>query len=514
MVHTLLVLFIVFCSIPTRAWSKADRFYTEGYLGEKALSGYSERWQPLVFQDPYLGHLQFTDEKFLQDYFQTYIFSDEKDYSFFLKSELPGGALCSNEHLSEHFGEIRYSYRLITLSYLLEGQWHMNLIAEKLRLKKVCDFNVELWAKSCRPRSLEMKKFIDRLQRFKPRYTDKLPDTLDRKSWLSSFKKSEFEWYSHYRIKDSCGIGCGEDNLEVSFRKSCEENQKIMDLICSEEDEIMGLSDHRDAYFLLGQSNIINTFNKSGEAMGCLRRFSEVMSHREVSYPVLTNLFPPLNSMLKANHKERFLQGRVFFLGAGKEFEEKGLTDLYVEEQPLVMTNVAVLKTAVVKKEGPQKVVDDPKVVVAPRTPEKLSIVKIRIPQKSAFLQAAELRRHGSLSRVEVDMMKLKYDFIFSLNMMNNLSQRLKTFMKREALLEMMTYDNLGTSEGPVPLLFLKFMIDMEEHQGLWNIISVVGNRFYVSNEIDSEFNPKPEFIELVNNDTTGRRWQIVVIKP
>jgi hypothetical protein len=218
--------------------------------------------------------------------------------------------------------------------------------------------------------------------------------------------------------------------------------------------------------------------------------------------------------MLKANHKERFLQGRVFFLGAGKEFEEKGLTDLYVEEQPLVMTNVAALRTAVVKKDGPQKVVDAPKVVVAPRTPEKPSIVEIRIPQKSAFLQAAELRRQGSLSRVEVDMMKLKYDFIFSLNMMNNLSKRLKTFMKREALLEMMTYDKLGTSEGPVPLLFLKFMIDMEEHQGLWNIISVVGNRFYVSNEIDSEFKPKPEFIELVNNDTTGRRWQIVVIKP
>lgn len=514
MVHPLLVLFIVSLSASFQTWGRADRFHTEGYLGEKALSGYSERWEPVVFQDPYLGQLHFADEKFLQEYFQTYIFRDEKDYSFFLKSELPGGALCSNEHLGEHFDQIRYSYRLITLSYLLEGQWHLNLMAEKLRLKDACSFDAEAWAKSCSPRSTEMKKFIDRLVRFKPRYTDKLPDTFDRNSWMTSFKKGDFYWYSQYRVKDTCGIGCGEENLAASFKKSCEENQKIMDLICHEEDEIMGLSDQRDAYYLLGQSNIINTYNKNGEAMGCLRRFSEVMSHREVSYPGLKNLFPSLGSMLKSVHRERFLQGRVFFFGAGKEFEEKGLTDLYVEQQPLEVVKVEPVKKPTLKKERPVKFTQAPKLVEAPKVAQKPSIVEIREPQKSAFLQAAELRTQGNLSRVEVDMVKLKYDFIFSLNMMNNLSKRLKTFMKREALLEMMTYDKLGTSEGPVPLLFLKFMIDMEEHQGLWNIISVLGDRFYVSNEIDNEFKPKPELIQLVNSDTTGRRWQIVVIKP
>ena len=41
--------------------------------------------------------------------------------------------------------------------------------------------------------------------------------------------------------------------------------------------------------------------------------------------------------------------------------------------------------------------------------------------------------------------------------MINTLSERLKTFMTREALKEMMTYDKLGLKEGPVPLLFIKF---------------------------------------------------------
>ncbi len=515
MVHTLFSLLIAVSAWSYNAGAKTDRFFVEGYLGEKALPEYSERWQPLIFQDPYLGRIQFSDEKFLQEYFQSYIFREEKDYSYFLKSELPGGSMCSNEDLGKNFDEIRYSYRLITLSYLLEARWHMNLMADQLRMKKTCDFDVLAWAKTCRPKSQDMKKFIDRIIRFKPRYTEKLPPLLDRKAFMTSFRKGDLEWYSQYRVHDICGTACGEDRLEETFSKACRQNEEIMDLICHEEDEIMGMSAQRDAYFLLGQSNIINTFNQKGEAMGCLRRFSEVLSHREVSYPGLKNLFPPLLSQLRSEHKERFLQGRTFFFGAGKEFEEKGLTDLYVEDQPLVVTTPEVQKTEPKKKEEPVKVTKaEPVATKKKEEPKTPSIVEIRTPQKSAFLQAAELRAQGNLSRMEVDMLKLKYDYVFTLNMMNNLSKRLKTFMKRDALIEMMTYDKLGTSEGPVPLLFLKFMIDMEEHQGLWNLVNVVGERFYVSNEIDAEFKPKPELIQLVNDDSTGRHWQIFVIKP
>ena len=111
-------------------------------------------------------------------------------------------------------------------------------------------------------------------------------------------------------------------------------------------------------------------------------------------------------------------------------------------------------------------------------------------------------------------MLKLKYYYIFSLNMINNLSERLKTFMTREALAEMMNYDKLGSKESPVPLLFVKFMIDMQEHQGLWNIISVLGDKFYVSNEIDETFKPGAEYIQLVNNESTGRQWQLYILKP
>src|SRR5690606_37599515 len=112
--------------LSTSSHSRADRTYMEGYLGEKKLDSSSERYQPLIFQDIYQGKMSFEDEIYFQNFFQPFLFQKEKDYSFFLRSELNGAMICSNEQLGKHFDDIRFSYRLITLSYLLEGQWHMN----------------------------------------------------------------------------------------------------------------------------------------------------------------------------------------------------------------------------------------------------------------------------------------------------------------------------------------------------------------------------------------------------
>ncbi len=517
MVNIILVQLLVLL-ISFGVYAKVDRIHLEGYLGEKKLDSYSERYQPLVFQDIYQGKISFEDEIFFQNFFQPYLFQKESDYSFFLRSELNGGMICSNELLSEHFDDIRFSYRLITLSYLLEGQWHLKLMSDHLGLKNGCKFDFNQWIKSCHPKSSEMKKFIGRLEQYSPRYDETLPNKYKKADWWKEYSTSNYKWYSHYRLQTQCRGRCSEDSIPQNFKQVCENDQKIMNLICSEMDEIYGLSMNRDAYYLLGLSNIINTYNKKGEAMGCLRRFSEVMSHKEVRYDVLGQLFPSLQTYLRQKYQERFLQGRVFFFGSGKEFEDKGLSNLYVKEQPIKIEKAIEEPKIVAKEPSAPKVVKTPvkkpTPVIIAEAPKKEPVKEITRPVKSAFLQAAELRQTDNLDRVEVDMLKLKYDYVFSLNMINTLSERLKTFMTREALVEMMSYDKLGTKEGPVPLMFLKYMIDMQEHHGLWNIISVLGDKFYVSNEIDASFTPAPEFIQLANNEATGRQWQIIILKP
>lgn len=500
------------------ALASIDRVHSEGYLGEKRLDSYSERYQPLIFQDIYQGKMAFTDEVFFQNYFRPYLLQPEEEISFFLRSELGGGITCPNELLSQHFDDIRYSYRLVTLSYLLEGQWHMKLISDHFRMKDGCRFDLQQWAKSCRPKSESMKKFLSRLATY-AKYEESLPEKYGKSDWWKEFTTGKHSTYSHYRTKEVCSGKCYESEMPAKFKYICAENQRLMDLICSEEDELYGLSNQRDAYYLLGRSNIINTYNKQGEAMGCLRRFSEMMAHKEVNYRALRGLFPVLQTQLRQKYEERFLQGRVFFYGAGKEFEEKGLKDLYVKEQKLKIKAVPKMEEPKVVESKPAPVVvpakpkEGPKVVVAPPSPKK-EVVEIKTPPKSAFLLASEIRAAQNLERVEVDMLKLKYDYVFTLNMMNTLSERLKTFMTREALTEMMTYDKLGTKEGPVPLLFIKFMIDMEEHHGLWNMLAILGDKFYVSNEIDASFKPASELVQLVNNETTGGHWQLFVLRP
>jgi len=518
MVNFILVQLLILLSLalPARAQAKMDRIHTEGYLGEKRLDSYSSRWQPLIFLDFYKGKMAFEDEIFFQNYFQNYIFNGEKDFNFFLKSELGGGMVCSNELLSEHFDDIRYAYRLITLSYLLEGQWHMNMVSKHFVQGKGCQFDFDKFLDKCRPKNVEMKKFISLLKKHKPRFEESLPKTYIRSDWWRDFSKKDFKYFSHYRIDHECKGQCEQKDLEARFKKTCEQDESLMNLICSEMDEIYGVSESTDAYNLLGLSNIINTFNKQGEALGCMRRFSEVMAHKEVKYSVLPFLFPTLRAHLENQYKERFLQGRVFFYGSGKEFEEKGLSNLYVMEQPFKIAELdgeKPLPTAPVlaKVDAPQVATKAAPVKV--EAVAKKEIVEISGPVKSAFLQAAEIRKMQNLERVEVDMLKLKYDYVFTLNMINNLSTKLKNFMSREALTEMVTYDKLGTQEGPVPLLFLKFMIDMQEHTGMYNLLNIVGDEFYVSNEIDSGFKTQVERIKIINNDS-DKQWQIYIVRP
>lgn len=497
-----------------------DPIYSSVYLGEKNIEGYADRYQPLVYKDIYQGKISFKDDLFFQNFFNPYLFVEEENFSHFLKSELSGGLLCPNETLAKHLDDIRFSYRLIALSYLIEGQWHNSSVAGQIGLKGVCEFNIKKWAGTCKPRSPEMKKFIAGLVNFNPKYEDKFPLNYSRNDWFKEYRGKNYKWYSQYRMEEECGRGCLEETIGKNFKKVCSDDLKIMDQICSEEDEIYGLSENRQAYSLIGRSNIINTYNKQGEALGCLRRFSEVMASKEVHQKVFKRLFPVMQTYLYSTHGERFLQGRVFFFGAGKEFEEKGLKDLYVKDQPLKIADAPVM---IMEKTPEPVIIPEPKknevkVAAKEKVPE-VPAVKVRVKEiqeipKSAFLIASEFRRKENLASVEVDMLKLRYDYVFSLNTINQLSKRIGVFMTREALKEMMEYDKLGTKDGPVPLLFIKYMIDMQEHHGLWNILSILGDRFYVSNEIDESYKPQAEYIELVNNPNVTGHWQLIILRP
>lgn len=517
MVNFILVQFLILLlGLITVGNAIAQNVYSDASLGERDFNVYFERNDPRQIFDSNQGELVFADEKFWQNYFQNWVFPQEKEIGEFLNSELKTGQICTNEQFSIHADMMRYAYRLITLSYLLESQWHLKLISESFNFKQGCQFNFDQWINRCHPRNGEMKKFITLLKKYRPRFGETLPVNYKFADWWKDYQSRNFLYLSHYRLSSSCK-DCQQNQIEKKVQSICSDDERLMENICSENDDLLGLSKHPDAYQLIGQSNIINTFNKQGEALGCLRRYSMVMSHKEVNYKSLENLFAPLKAHLYKQYQERFIQGRVFFYGSGKEFELKGLTNLYFMEQPLKIASLSEeeAEPVVVKELKPEN--DVKKVVKEEKLPKETSIsekVEMASPQKSAFLQAAEIRQSQNLAMVEVDMLKLKYDYVFSLHMMNSLSSKLKFFMSRNALKEMYEFDKLGTLEGPVPLLFLKFMIDMKEHSGLYNVLSILGPEFFVSNEIDAKFKPRSEKIKLINDETTDHEWKIFILKP
>jgi hypothetical protein len=520
MVNIILVQFLVliYCLSFNGLLLASDQAFPLYLHGEKKLDGYFGSKSPSLTLDPYLGKLQFKDDILLSHLFNPYLLESESELSDFIKSELYASALCTNEQFTKHSNYIRYSYRLLALSYLLEASWHLQLISQSVLPKASCGFNFDRWLDSCRPASDDMKKFIHQLRKFRPKYKESLPKDYSSHDWIKEFKSKQFNLVSHYRLENECGDRCHENTYADNLKKSCQRDVDLMTLICSEKDELFGISDNPEAFQLLSQSNIINTFNIDGEAIGCLRRYSNTFRHREVQYRSLFKLFAPMKEHLSRLYQERFIQGRVFFYGSGKEFEDKGLKNLYVMDQPLKISKLSSeeLKTddkliSTVKDEALVQGVLVPEV---PKITENIHMNTKLVPQKSAFLLAAELRTEQDLDLVSVDMNKLKYDYVFSLNTLNLLSTKLKSFMTRDAIKEMKMYDKLGSSTGPVPLLFLKYMIDMQEHAGLYNLMSVLGNEFYVSNEIDSSFKTKSEKIKIENGPHTDNQWIISILKP
>jgi hypothetical protein len=289
--------------------------------------------------------------------------------------------------------------------------------------------------------------------------------------------------------------------------------------ICSETDRVFGLGYISESYSLIVNSDILEVADESGYARGCLRRFKQVSASKEEVYSNLELIFPITYSNMVKN-KRRYLQGELFPAGSMKKFIDMGLVDLFTPK-PVAPTIVTKKKSIVIAK---VRAVED-KIEFVDRfikTKKKTisrqkKVAKAEIEKKekvSAFQEAVLSQEQSGYNSVEVNMLKFKYDFLFSLNLKKLLEDNLKIYVTREGLLEMKKRDELGSPKGPMPLLFLKYLIESSKHQALYNMISVLGNEFYVTNDVDEAKTKAYNYIKLLNDETTDNKWQLMVIKP
>jgi hypothetical protein len=494
--------------------------FAEGYLGEKNIPHYSGPWKPVFHHEAYFGRMHWDDENFYSGHLLNYIWKDASDWSMYLSQEVVGASTCPHPVLSKNFSDIRYGYRLIAMSSLLELLDATRNDLALIKKPTSCQFDLQKILKNCSPKTADMKMFVNNLKGQAP-FTEPMIGRSHnfsdyQRSFLTSIAKGQGS-LGAIRASVQCRIenkNCSSISLEDSVKlleRSCEQDKALFQAICSETDHLYGMSRSPLATYLLATSNLVTLLNQEGMAQGCLRRFGQMMSGKEKQSYVLTKIQPNITAFLKKTWGDRFPHGRAFVYGALKEFAQKGLGQIFetkvipekpkVEEPKVVTKKTQVVETPVVV----QKTVELPK-------PEAVKKPEVVLETKSAFLQASEIRASQDLNQVEVDMLKFQYDYVFSAAEMLLLEETLKDYTTRAALEEMRSWDKLGFKEAPMPLTFLKFLIDSQNHQGLYNVVGVLGEEFWVSNDIDKK--PDPEWIILKNDASTSYSWALIIKRP
>lgn len=494
-----------------------------GQLGEKNFKEFAPINHLFFDKEQYQGKLIFRDtvldERYIDHLFQGQI----GDLGMFLNWELYNASQCPNETLSENLELFRFLYRALSISYLYEEINQMKWESKKLNLGKTCEVNFKALLSSCKAKSNDMKVFLSNAELFLGKNENVLSASHDYQiylnDWIRDYKNPKVYSFSKKRIQSYCeNKNChlsSRASIEKTFRESCEEDTKLLKNICDEEDHIYGLSSITEANYILARSEFVQKLDNKEIIQGCLRRFSEVMKESETGAKKLEGIYVNVFQKLQNdNDALGSLSGEIFKAANLKIFADKGLkTVLKKEEKPKKEVAIVVpikketlpkkekIKASpVIKKVEPEKIAEKPK-------PEPK-----KAPQYSAFLTAINFMTSYELPSVKVDMLKLRYDYIFSPQVLDALEKTIDKYMAREALKQMKSFDKLGTKKGPVPLMFVKYMIEQEKHTGLYNLINTLGNKFYVENDIDGkEFN-KPQYIEIKNDESTKNIWQIFVL--
>ncbi len=500
-----------------------DRYYQNLFLGEKKTNNYHGPLDPRASFSPEDGMLWLLDDQFADHYLNDQIQSEAMDLHEFWFKKIIDKSTCPDAALGENIDYIRYLYRLLSISYLFESLKMNNKVARELGAdKNICSLSYDDLFSKCNPQSDDMKKFKERAYgKFVNEISKISVSPFNKKEtaeWLSDFQHSTsltidpiqarlHDWC--YKEKKNCRtISVAE--LKDALKNICIGDRDLIHEFCSEKDNLYGISYADKATELIQTSNVYNIINRSGMGEECLRRYVKVFSPKEIHYSSLGRQFPLVYSHLVRTNS-RYLQGELFLPGALKEFDMKGLSDfLTALKPPKVEPKVVIVPKPKPKPKVVPVVVAKP--VVAPKPePVKMEIVEPPKPKISEFESKLKEFEEKKLESLSINMESFRDDFEFTPQMIVDLSGPIKKFQTRSALNDMKSYDNLGSAEAPVGLIFLKYLIDTENHQGLFNIITVLGNKFFVNNDIEKK--DKPVYIELRNDASTNNHWQIILVK-
>ena len=495
-----------------------------GQLGEKKFDLYYGPEFPLVeFTKRNTKH-SFKDEREKEKYFQNKISSELFFMQDFFDNEYLVGSSCPDEAYYANKSYIHYLYRLLQLSYTFEGIRTFESLTKQFKLKNSCIQNWEKQFNACLPKSTEMKDFkkigasISKvMEPVHVSFESTKKEYLN--NWLRQLNTNVHVDFAQMRIQSYCDQFTCEKinikNLNKVLNSICEQDLRRFQNLCSENDRSYGVSEIPELFSALTLSNALRNFESAEFSSGCLKRFVSENKYREVRQPQLER---PFSFLYEQKLNDVHIQGRLFSLGALQEFTRKGITDIFKvakkKEEPKQVT--ATPKQVMTLAPPTFEIIELPKFVK--KTKKKKKIVKKKKkkkvntgPKYSSFHQAVEFRKKFNLDSLTLDMERFKYDYLFTITIKEKLDPIVKKFGRFQALSEMKKHDSLGAKKAPVPLVYIKYLIEQNSDQLLFNLINVIGEKFYILNDIDKGIK-EPVRIKLYNNEQSKYRWQIEIL--
>lgn len=514
---------------------KVNKAVTDYYLhyfhGEKSFETYSGPLSPEFILNPFENQINFLDDLFEKSYLDRQIQSQIFEIFDFWEGPFFQAFQCPNWALSQNIDYMRYLFRLVTISILYEEFKLLNRDMYRLGLNQgLCPIDFEGLFSSCAPETTDMKTFLERakVQMDRPhnwsQYNRMTNAQVD--DWIGRFSELDLDQenlsISEERLLiwcDSTQADCQKDlnkkKLQSYFAEVCKSDRSLVEKICSERDQFYGHSWQPLIKDIIKNSHSMNLLNRRGYGEACLERYVSDFDMRFNYLPTIDYLAPVFESIYNYLNARgsRHAQGALFIPGALREFDDRGLDlalfrprqveepDYGPEPEP---------EPEPEPKPKPEPLPDIIPIIVQPRPEPEPVVVEEPTPQESYFLRAVTRFSKEGMSEYSLDMNKFKDDFNFSESMVEAISGPIQAYQTRDALLDMRTYDSLGRRAEPVRLIFLKYLIDYDQHQGLFNIVDILGERFWVLNDIDDV--SEPVFIELENSQKTNFQWQIRLV--
>lgn len=462
------------------------------WLGESDFEEYSGPLDPALDISFRNGGVQFQDKRYQSRYPMENISHSILDLSNYYEKFIKPSFQCPQLDFVESAEYIHYLHRLTAISLNYEFARKIHIALYQLgEMEDRCTIDYDNLFKQCKPKSKDMMLFQRRVQDLFPDIIDwgKFP-LLRTNGSLYNLKKY------HGKSMEIADTYFRDDNLAVSLQRTCGYVKEEILSLCSEDDSYFGISEINAIHdFILG-SSAFKVANTTGTGPACMDQFIVLNKLKESISPVSLKV-------LKLETDDD--KGRVFWYGSLREFDELGVT--IIEE----VVEVPVVEEKIVpKKDNPKKTVKVKKKVVKKKIVKRVvPKKKVAVVKRKSAIEAAIISHLKTKTESEVNMTHLKTDFKYTKKVLKMLNGPLRPYQTRKALTDMRRIDKLGSKDKPLSFLFLKFLIDHKLHQGLFNIKGIIGDEFYVVNDIEKRRGAIK--VRLDNNEETNFKWQIWV---